>query len=129
MSEALREVRVGNRNLWTLFNSGAGRSYVLGGAVPPSAPKGKDLRPTMVGLGGRDRKIREWRHVDAVVDGCSFSFKAYVLDEIGTEEGRSVELIVGAPVMEEWEIGLQPAGRRRLVLDLTRLRERSFVDF
>ena len=64
--------------------------------------------------------------VDA--DGCDFSFKAYVLEEIGSEEGRPIELIIGAPVLEEWEIGIRPEGRR-LVPDLSRLREGHFVDF
>ena len=61
-------------------------------------------------------------------DGCDFSFKAYVLDEIGIEEGRPIELIIGAPALEEWEIGIRPEGRR-LVPDLSRLRGGSFVDF
>ena len=55
------------------------------------------------------------------------SFKAYVIDEIGVEEGRPLDLLVGATVMEEWEIGLRPQGRR-LVLDLRQLRKREFVD-
>lgn len=84
--------------------------------------------PRTVGLGGREHTIREWRTLIVEADLCSFSFKAYVLDENGIEEGRPIDLIVGAPVMEEWEIGLRPEGRR-LVPDLSRVREGTFVDF
>ena len=114
--------------MWALFDSGSGRSYIVRRAVPRGAPRGQDPRPFSVGLGGRERRVQEWCALVAAVDGCPFSFKAYVLDSIGEEEGRPVELLVGAPVLEEWEIGLRPLGRR-LVLDLSRLRKGEFVDF
>lgn len=128
MSKALQEVRVGKRTVWALFDSGAGRSYVLRSSVPRRTPRGRDPTPRLVGLGGREHRIRDWRGLVVEADDCSFSFKAYVLDAIGTEEGRPIELIIGAPVMEEWEIGIRPKGRR-LVPDLDRLREGTFVDF
>lgn len=128
MSKALQDVRIGRRTVWAHFDSGAGRSYIVRRAVPRSAPRGRDPRAFPVGLGGKERRLRDWCTLVAHVDGVSFSFKAYVLDEIGREGGREIELIVGAPVLEEWEIGLRPAGRR-LVLDLSRLRQGEFVDY
>ncbi len=114
--------------MWALFDSGAGRSYVVRGAVPQDAAEGRDPTPRAIGLGGREHEIQEWRTIVVDADGCDFSFKAYVLDEIGVEEGRPIELIVGAPALEEWEIGLRPEGRR-IVPDLTRVREGHYVDF
>lgn len=128
MSKALQEVRVGRKTLWALFDSGAARSYVASTALPRGVPRGRDPRPASVGLGGRERRLQDWCGLVASIDGCSFSFKAYVISDIGVEEGRRVDLLVGATVMEEWEIGLKPKGRR-LVLDLRQLRKREFVDF
>jgi len=119
---------LGERNVWTLFDSGAGRSYIVRGAIPAGAVEGRDPSSRAVGLGGREHRIQEWRTVVVEADGCDFSFKAYVLDAIGVEEGRPIELIVGAPVLEEWEIGIRPEGGR-FVPDLRRLRGGSFVDF
>jgi len=128
MSKALREVGLGDRMVWALFDSGAGRSYIVRGAIPLGAVEGRDQTAREVGLGGRGHRIQEWRTLVVEADGCDFSFKAYVLDEIGVEEGRPIELIIGAPALEEWQIGIRPEGRR-LVPDLSRLRGGSFVDF
>ena len=128
MSQALREVRLGGKTVWALFDSGASRSYVVRRAIPRGTPRGRDPLARTVGLGGRERRIREWRALIAEADECSFSFKAYVLDSIRPGEGRPIELIIGAPVMEEFEISLRPK-RGRLVPDLRRLRRGAFVDF
>ena len=98
------------------------------GAVPAGAVEGKDATSRAIGLGGREHRIQEWRTVIVEADGCDFSLKAYVLDEIGIEEGRPIELIIGATVLEEWEIGLRPEGRR-LVPDLSRLRDGHYTVF
>jgi len=128
MSKALREVLLGDRTVWALFDSGAGRSYIARSVLPREAVEGRDPVSRAVGLGGREHSIQEWRTIIVEADGCPFSLKAYVLDEIGIEEGRPIELIIGAPVLEEWEIGLRPDIRLAPV-DLSRLREGHYVDF
>ncbi|HYS71633.1 MAG TPA: hypothetical protein VEM95_04345 [Thermoplasmata archaeon] len=128
MSQALREVRLGSKTVWALFDSGASRSYVVRRVIPRGTPKGRDPTARRVRLGGRERRIQDWRALIAEADECSFSFKAYALDAIGPGEGRPIELIVGAPVMEEFEIALRPS-RGRLVPDLSGLRRGTCVDF
>lgn len=81
MSKALREVLLGERVAWALFDSGAGRSYIVRNAIPSRAAAGRDSTPGLVGLGGREHRIQEWRTVIVEADGCDFSFKAYVLEE------------------------------------------------
>jgi hypothetical protein len=119
------EIDVEGRSLWTLFDSGARNSYITRAAA--AGLDVKSLRqPRRALLGGGAHDVNAACLVQAEIEGHPLEFQASVIDEIGTdEEGRTIDVLLGALAMQLWGIRLDPPNER---LDFTHY-TRDFLEF
>lgn len=106
MGRVRTEIEIEGRKCWTLFDSGARRSYIT-----RDAASGIDLRPLpqplQTLLGGSSHQIRDVCVLVANVEGHVLDFQAAVIDRIGTDEdGREIDVLFGALAMQLWGIKL-----------------------
>ena len=125
MARILREMSVEGNPTTALFDTGSVRSYLLREIVS-SAPRIKVRSPYTIGLGGRTITISEECIVHGEIDGLELIMKAAPIDEIEVIDGRKLGAIIGATVMEEWEIRIDLAKGE---LDLSGLRKREFTEY
>jgi hypothetical protein len=125
MSRIVKQMEIAGKPAVALFDTGAYLSYVRGELVA-EAPKLTLPEPYRVGLGGRPIEVREHCLVIARIEGLSFDIEAVPVEELGKVDGVTLDAIVGALVMEKWEIRLDP---RSGTLDLEGLRRREFTEF
>ena len=120
-----RNIRVGDRELWTLFDSGARHSYVTRDAS--SGLSVQPLRtPRKTMLGGASHEISQACLVQAEVEGHAVEFQASVIDKIGEdEEGLTIDVLFGAIAMQLWGIRLDPQNE---ALDFSHF-TREFLEF
>jgi hypothetical protein len=121
----MREIEIEGKPAVALFDSGAYNSYarrrLLIGA--PTLPV---RRPFRVALGGRDVEVKESCLANGSIEGLDFSGEFVPVDELGRADGHDLDVIIGALVMEKWEIKLDPKSG---TLDLEGLRRREFTEF
>ena len=103
-----KSLRVGDRDCWTLFDSGARHSHIT-----RSAAAGLNLQPLLTPrrsmLGGSTHEVTHVCLVQSNIDGHPLEFQASVIDEIGSDEdGRAIEVLFGAIAMQLWGIRLDP---------------------
>jgi hypothetical protein len=100
------EIGVDERRCWALFDSGSRNSYV----TPEIAQHlvAQELpQPRSTALGGKTHKVTKTCILVADVEGHSIDTHARVIDQIGVdEEGRPIEVLIGALAMQEWGIRL-----------------------
>jgi len=125
VARILREMSVEGNPTTALFDTGSVRSYLLREIVS-SAPRIKVRSPYTIGLGGRTITISEECIVHGEIDGLELIMKAAPIDEIEVIDGRKLGAIIGATVMEEWEIRIDLAKGE---LDLSGLRKREFTEY
>ena len=121
----MKSLTIEGNSAAALFDTGSVRSYVLR-EICESAPRIKVRVPYTVGLGGRMVTISEECIVRGEIEGLELTLKAAPIDDIGTIEGRKLGAIIGAAVMEEWEIRMDVAKGE---LDLAGLRKREFTEY
>ena len=123
MSRIVRQIQVEGRSLNALFDTGPVRPYITAGSQPAVTRRST---PISVAFGGRARRLDDRCDFPAVIDGLEFDITAYVIDELGETEFGRLDVIIGAPTMEEWWIKLDPHNNE---LDLSSLRRREFTEF
>ena len=125
MSRILKEIEIEGRPAVALFDTGAYHTYVcrdlLAGAVKRTLPE-----PYRVGLGGESIEVREVCLAIGRIEGMSLDIEAVAVDDLGKADGHRLDAIIGALVMEKWEIRLDPKSG---ALDLDGLRRREFTEF
>lgn len=99
-------VTVDGRNCWCLFDTGARNTYVVQDLT--SLLTTFDLEKSEpVSLGGKVHKVTKGCRLACLVESLPIWTHARVLEEIGTdEEGKRVEILLGALAMQEW--GIRP---------------------
>jgi hypothetical protein len=108
MGGVRRFIRVNGRDRWTLFDSGSRNTYVIGD-VARDLVRTRLPHPRRVGLGGSVREFHEICTLFASIDGKTVEGDAYVVDGIGVDEnGRPIEILFGALLMQKWGIRLCP---------------------
>ena len=118
-------INVHGRESWTLFDSGARKTYVTP-AVAAVLTTLQLERPVRTALGGSHKETNQAVLLEAEVEGLSVSTHALVLDCIGLdEEGKPIEVLFGALAMQEWGIRLIPEQEK---LDLSHY-PTEFVEF
>ena len=111
--------------LWTLFDTGARNSYILKTEAAPFGPRPIPI-PRTVGLGGKTRTLSDICLVVALLEGRQVEFEAYVVDELGMDDGgRPIQILFGALAMQKWGVRPIPDEER---LDLTHFSE-EFNEF
>lgn len=108
-----------------LFNTGALYSYVRSSLIR-EVPRREIVPPARIALGGRDIEIRELCFVQGKIEGVDFLADAVPVDDIGHSDGYDLDVLIGAPTMEQWEIRLDP---RTGTLDLEGLKRRELTEF
>lgn len=125
MGRVRAEVVVNGRNCWTLFDTGARNTYVVQD-LTPVLPTFELERVEPVSLGGKVYKVTKECRLTCLVEGLPVRTLARVLEEIGEdEEGRRIEILLGALTMQEWGIRPIPDEER---LDMTHY-PREFVEY
>lgn len=126
MGRVREYIKVKARSCWTLFDSGAEKTYVLHEVAAPFGPR--RFRPAWPALlGGAAHKIDHDCILEAVVDGKVVRVRAYVIDRIGMDKKtqRPFEVLFGALAMQEWNIELDLKRER---LDMSHYPD-EFVEF
>jgi len=125
MSRILKEIEIEGRPAIALFDTGAFHSYIRRDLIA-EVPKRVLPMPYRVGLGGELIEIREVCVAIGAIEGMSLDIEAVAVDDLGRADGQRLDAIIGALVMEKWEIKLDP---RSGTLDLEGLRRREFTEF
>ncbi len=108
MGRIRRMIRVGGRDVWTLFDSGARNTYVLPDVAASLATVSLPL-PTRTKLGDETKTSILAAVLLGQIDGKAFHTEAMVIDRIGTDEdGKPIEILFGALAMQQWGIRLIP---------------------
>ena len=123
MSRIVRQIEVDGKLLTALFDTGSLRSYVTPGASPGLNRKGRVIT---VGLEGQPRRLEESCDFTARTDDLEMDINAYVIPELGLIEQGRLDVIIGALIMEEWLIRLDPHNNE---LDLSGLRKGELTEF
>ena len=124
MAKITKEIQVNDRKLTALFDTGSINTYIREELAPPTRVALK--YPFRVGLGGERREIKEVCILEGEIEGLGFSTDSYLIDDLGSINGKPLDAIIGARTMEGWEIRLDP---RTGELDLTGLRKREFTEY
>jgi hypothetical protein len=125
MTRVRANVIVVGRNCWTLFDGGARNTYVVQD-LASLLPIFELEKPEPVSLGGRVHKVMRECRLTCLVEGLHVRTHARVLEEIGTdEEGKRIEILIGALAMQEWGIRPIPDEER---LDMTHY-PKEFIEF
>ena len=108
MGRIKQYIDVGNQRHWALFDSGARNTYLTKAAAANlqtfESPK---INP--VALGGKVHTIKEDCRLVCKINGYDIIDTAFVLDSIGIdEEGKTIEVLIGALLMQRWGIILIP---------------------
>jgi hypothetical protein len=125
MGRVREMIRVDGRDCWTLFDTGARNTYVVQD-VADMLPTSATPHPVRTALGGSVREVTTRALLEGKVEGRFVSATAMVVDEIGRDEdGRRIEVLMGALAMQNWGIRPVPDEER---LDLSHYPE-EFVEF
>lgn len=124
MGRIIKEIEVEGRLLNALFDTGATNTYITREFAPRSVVQLRD--PYRVGRGGDAREIREACIVQGRIEGLGFDTDGLIVESLGSADGKRLGMIVGATMMERWEIRLNPKTGE---LDLEGLRRREFTEY
>jgi hypothetical protein len=120
-----RAIQVDGRSCWALFDTGARNTYVVP-SVAEALMTSRVSRPIRTALGGEVKQTDLTTVLQAEVEGHRISTHALVVDRIGQdEEGRTIQILVGALTMQQWGIRPVPDEAR---LDMSHYPE-EFVEF
>ena len=125
MGRIRQMINVQGRDSWTLFDSGARKTYITP-AVAAMLTTAQLEHPVPTALGGAHKEAKQAALLEAKIEGLPISTHALVLDRIGLdEEGKQIEVLFGALAMQEWGIRLNPPDEK---LDMTHY-PTEFVEF
>lgn len=125
MGRVRTNITVAGHSCWTLFDGGARNTYVVRD-IASSLPLIELAKPEPAALGGRIHQITQGCHLTCLVEGLPIWTHARVLEEIGKdEEGKRIEVLIGALAMQEWGIRPIPDEER---LDMTHY-PKEFIEY
>src|SRR5205807_8198586 len=122
MGRIRQMINVHGRKSWTLFDSGARRTYV----VPAVASGLTTAELIRTALGRTVQESNVTALLEAEIEGLPISTHAMVIDHIGKDDdGKPIEVLFGALAMQEWGIRLIPEHEK---LDMSHYPS-EFVEF
>ncbi|MEK6324009.1 MAG: hypothetical protein AABN33_20395 [Acidobacteriota bacterium] len=125
MGRIRQMINVQGRQSWTLFDTGARRTYIVP-AVASVLTTAALSQPIRTAIGGAVQESNEHALLEAEIEGLPISTHAMVIDNIGKDdEGRPIEVLFGALAMQEWGIRLIPEHEK---LDMSHYPS-EFVEF
>ena len=124
MGRIRSEITIDGSTFWLLFDSGARNTYVTPEVAKYLATR--SVPPREAALGGKRHAIGQACILIGSIEGKTIDTDGYVIDEIGTDEdGRPIEVLLGALAMQKWGIRLIPEDER---VDWSHY-PREFVEF
>jgi hypothetical protein len=125
MGRIRQMIKVGAREFWTMFDTGARNTYVVP-AVAQLLTVSKAEHTIHTALGGGTKQSDAIAILQAEIEGRPISTHALVVDRIGTDEGgKAIEILLGALAMQQWGIRPVPDEEK---LDLSHYPE-EFVEY
>jgi hypothetical protein len=105
MARPLVEVEIDSKKLIAMLDTGSRRSYIRSELVDkfPVAP----VQPFQVKLGGEILNLKEGRFISGIVKdsngrGYYFSNVLFPVEDLGEENGKKIDIIFGAVILEDW---------------------------
>ena len=105
MSRPLVEMEVNGKKLNAVLDTGAWRSYIKSELAKesPVVP----VEPFEVKLGEQSFKVKEGRLVLGIVKdtegrGYQFGNVLYPINDLGQENGKTIDVLFGAVILEDW---------------------------
>lgn len=105
MSRPLVEVEIERKKLNAILDTGSRRSYIRSelAANFPSAP----VQPFQARLGGDTLNFTEGKLISGTVKDSSgmvyrFSNVLFPVKDLGEEDGKRIDLLFGAVILEDW---------------------------
>ncbi len=121
----VKQIEIEGKPATALFDTGSMHTYVarwlLEGVPVRTLPQ-----PYTVALGGRTIEVTQHLSAQGTIEGLGFHTEAIPIDTLGRIDGKSIDVLIGALTMEEWEIIPNPKDG---TLDLTGLKRREFTEF
>ena len=125
MARVRTQAVVAGRPCWCLFDTGARNTYVVQD-IASLLPSIELDKPEPVAFGGRTYQVMRECHLTCLVDGLPVRTHARILEDIGAdEEGKKIEILIGALTMQEWGMRPIPDEER---LDMTHY-PKEFIEF
>lgn len=125
MGRVRRSIKVQGVDFWAIFDGGARNTYVIE-EVASLLPTFELEKIEPVALGGKIHKVEKNCYLTCQVEGLPVRTHARILKEIGVdEEGKKIEVLIGALCMQEWGIRPLPDEER---LDMSNY-PKEFVEF
>jgi len=125
MARIIKTIEIEGQPAVALFDTGAIYTYVRSSLVR-DVPRRAMTPPARVGLGGKEMEIRELCLMQGKIEGLDFLTDAVPVLEIGRADGHELDVLVGARMMEQWGIRLDP---RTGTLSLEGLKSRELIEF
>jgi hypothetical protein len=125
VARIIKNIEIEGQPAIASFDTGAVYTYVRSSLVR-DVPRRVVTRPARVALGGQDIEIRKLCLIEGKIEGLDFFGNAVPVDNIGRADGHELDVLIGALIMEQWEIRLDP---KNGTLDLEGLRRREFTEF
>jgi len=125
MGRIIKEIEIEGQRAVALFDTGATFTYVRE-ALVTKTPRGPVAPPVRVTLGGQTIQIREQCLLSGKIEGLDFSTDAVPVADLGRADGHTLDAIIGARTLEQWEIRLDP---KTGALDVEGLRRREFTEY
>lgn len=130
MSRPLVEVEIEGSKLNAILDTGAWRSYIRSELAErlPAVP----VEPFEVKLGGKTFSVREGKLVSGIVkdtEGRAYRFGhvLYPISDLGQEDGKKIDLLFGAVILEDWGTIINE-GTLPAQVDYSRLRKGELTE-
>lgn len=125
MGRIKKMIEVDGQNCWTIFDTGARNNYIIKD-IANNLTKIELKKGQFVNLGGKTHTVFQECVMNSIIEEKSVLGLARILDEIGIdEEGRKIEVLIGALTMQEW--GIIPVPEKETI-DMTHY-PKEFVEF
>ncbi len=125
MGRVKADIEINGQKFWALFDTGARNTYVTERVAKLLTSFELD-KPEPVALGGERHNIKNYCILNCLIKELPIRVMARILKKIGVDEdGKELEVIIGALAMQEWGIRPVPDEER---VDMTHY-PKEFVEF
>jgi hypothetical protein len=121
----VKEIEIEGKKARALFDTGLMHTYASRWLLE-DVPIRTLSQPYRVALGGRTVEVKEHCSIEGKIEGLGFHTQVIPITEVGKVDGGTVDVLIGALTMEEWEIIPNPKDG---TLDLSGLKRREFTEF
>ena len=121
----VKDIEIEGKRAMALFDTGSLHTYVADRLLE-GVPIRALSKPYRVALGGRTLEVGVHCSIQGKIEGLEFHTEVVPIAEVGSVDGKIVDVLIGALTMEEWEIIPNP---KDASLDLSGLQRREFTEF